>query len=44
MNGEEVVLDLAKVDDFLADASNFDLYTRKFNLLLKELLEKKEES
>ena len=44
MNGEEVVLDLAKVDDFLADASDFDLFARNFNHLLKELLEKKEES
>ena len=44
MNGEEVVLDLAKVDDFLADASDFDLFARKFNHSLKELLEKKEES
>jgi hypothetical protein len=44
VNGEEVVLDLAKVVDFLADASVFDVFARKFNLLLKELLEKKEES
>jgi len=44
VNGEEVVLDLAKVDEFLADASDFDLFARKFNLLLKDLLEKKEES
>jgi len=44
VNDEEVVLDLAKVNDFLADASDFDVFARKFNLLLKELLEKKEES
>ena len=44
MNGEEVVLDLAKVDDFLADASDFDVFARKFNLLLNDLLKKKEES
>jgi hypothetical protein len=44
VNGEEVVLDLAKVDDFLAYASDFDVFARKFNLLLKDLLEKKEES
>jgi len=44
VNGEEVVLDLAKVDDFLADASDFDVFARKFNPLLKELLEKNKES
>jgi hypothetical protein len=44
VNGEEVVLDLAKVEDFLADASDFDVFARKLNRLLNDLLEKKEES
>ena len=44
MNEDEIALDLALVYDFLEHAKNFDVSATKFNRLLHDLLEKKEES
>jgi hypothetical protein len=44
VNEEEIALDLALVYDFLEHAKNFDVSATKFNRLLNDLLEKKEES